>query len=316
MANEFLALLKREQQETLVAPCHELNPMVNYPRFPNGLIIAFALFSGPLLHFYLECAQNFVRAMAKEFPNAKFHCHAYGLTAIQQASLSLHVKPGNFTVTEYFFDTKTKGIHWLVCAARFRTAFETTSEDVVLICDIHDDCTLLLDEFFQLYELTLKLQKQCGLTHWPSNQSRCPYDVDLKDFVTKPADFKGHLHTDGGLQVWLPGNFRKHLNTLKYWEFCLEIVNQLRVISRGIDEILLDWFIVHEDEENVFKNAVFRPHKNILVDEEKMPQRLNPIVASQHLDSNTHSGNFVRIVERYKIQAGDMDLILCAESRT
>lgn len=315
IASEILALLKRAQVEPSVAPCSEHNPNVKYPRFPNGLVIAFALFSGPLLHYYLECAQNFVRAMAKVFPEAKFHCHAYGLTEMQQASLSIHVKPDHFTLTEYYFDTKMKGIRWLVCAARFRTAFETTTEDVVMICDIHDNCTLLLEEFFKLYELTLNMQKQCGLTHWPSDQSKCPYEVDLTGFVKTPANFKGHLHTDGGLQVWLPGNFRKHLNTLKYWEFCLETVNQLRIISRGIDEILLDWFIVHKDKENVFKNAVFRPHKNILVDEEKMPQRLNPKVASQYVDKNTHSGNFLRIEERYKIQAGDMDLILCAESR-
>jgi len=316
VVSEILALLKRAQLEPPVAPCPEQSPNVKYPTFPRGLVIAFALFSGPLLHYYLECAQNFVREMAKVFPDAKFHCHAYGLTEMQQASLSIHVKPDNFTLTEYYFDTKMKGIRWLVCAARFRTAFETTTEDVVLICDIHDNCTLLLEEFVKLYELTLKMQKQCGLTHWPSNQSKCPYDVDLTGFVKTPEDFKGHLHTDGGLQVWLPGNFRKHLNTLKYWEFCLETVSQLRIISRGIDEILLDWFIVHKDKGNVFKNAVFRPHKQILVDEEKMPQRLNQKVASQYAVTNTHCGNFFRNEERYQIQAGDMDLILCAESRT
>jgi len=317
VAMDIAAAFPNRPGQTTIDRYPEYTLPSNLPRFQTGLVIVFALFStgDDKLYYWLKCAKKFVRVMTKVFPEAKFHCHTYGLTIEQQTSVSLHARPGSVTVTDYIFETGTEGVSWLVAGARFRAAFDIKTDDTVLICDIHRNITFQLQQIAKLYALIVENKQQCGLTYWQSAEGKCPYGVNFGGLLKKPEGFSGHYHTNGGLQIWLPGSLRTHLNKQKYWEFCIEKANELRIVSKGIDEIFLDWFIANNDDDMIYKNAVFLPlQSNVASDQ--MSADNGSSSSSKSIATNIGKSSLCRIVERYTVKRGEKDFFLCTGYRT
>jgi len=302
-ATSLASILPSIPGKSAYGPCPQYTLPSKLPKFDNGLTIVFALFSAGdgKLSYWLNCSRNFIRVMTKVFPGAKFWIHTYGLNIAQQASVTLHAR-GPCMMKEYTFNSSKEGVCWLVSAARFRTAFGTKTDDTVLICNIHQDFTLLLKQIAELNSRIVKNNKQCGFTYRPAVEEKCPYGVKLDGRIVAPVDFNGHYHTNGDLSIWLPGSLRTYLRKLEFWQFCIDKASELRIVRKGIDEMFLDWFIAKNDYDKIYKEAAFFPSGST-----KKVDRGNwyrPIYVDP--------GANCRCKERYTVRTGDKNLSRCA----
>jgi len=302
-ATSLASILPSIPGKSAYGPCPQYTLPAKLPKFDNGLTIVFALFSAGdgKLSYWLNCSRNFIRVMTKVFPGAKFWIHTYGLSIDQQASVTLHAR-GPCMMKEYTFNTNKEGVCSLVSAARFRTAFGTKTDDTVLICNIHQDFTLLLKQIAELNSRIVKNNKQCGFTYRPAIEEKCPYGVKLDGRIVAPVDFNGHYHTNGGLSIWLPGSLRTYLRKLQFWQFCIDKACEQRIVRKGIDEMFLDWFIAKNDYDKIYKEAAFLPSGST--------KKVD--TGNWYRAIYVDPGANCRCKERYTVRTGDKDLSRCA----
>eukprot|EP00495_Collosphaeridae_sp_1-RS-2012_P001600 TRINITY_DN1521_c0_g2_i1.p1 TRINITY_DN1521_c0_g2~~TRINITY_DN1521_c0_g2_i1.p1 ORF type:complete len:188 (+),score=21.22 TRINITY_DN1521_c0_g2_i1:113-676(+) len=174
------------------------------------------------------------------------------------------------------------------------------TDDAVMICDIHKNISHQLQLIANLHSLIVEKKQQCGLTYWPSAEGKCPYEVNFGGLIQRSEGFSGHYHTNGGLQIWLAGSLRTHLNKQKYWEFCIEKASELRIISKGIDEIFFDWFIANSNDDKIFNNAVFLPRQSKLGNDQMSAGNGSSLSSRRY--HKYPKKLYCRVVERYTVK--------------
>ncbi len=180
---------------------------------------------------YHAAAVEFGAYMSSAFPNARFVAHVQSSIDVTDIVAACR---GRCVVHAYSFTSRKRGVAWLVGAMRFRTLWE--DDGPVVVMDIHDDFDIQIRELRKLWNTMTKRGADVGVTYWPSHERECANGTALPGRL--------HRHTDAGLLVWKDGgDARKATRRRCFVDFCSDAVQKLRVLPRGVDEMLLDEFM-------------------------------------------------------------------------
>eukprot|EP00510_Aplanochytrium_minuta_P008850 CAMPEP_0184046934 /NCGR_PEP_ID=MMETSP0956-20121227/1865_1 /TAXON_ID=627963 /ORGANISM="Aplanochytrium sp, Strain PBS07" /LENGTH=211 /DNA_ID=CAMNT_0026338639 /DNA_START=49 /DNA_END=684 /DNA_ORIENTATION=+ len=162
---------------------------------------------------------------------------------------------------------------------RYRTMWEHTGPETVVVCDIHDDINILAKQIEMMVNCMDRLKRDIGMTYWESDDEECLSSV--------PLPLRGHCHIDGGVCVWRKGDGRARTLARKkgcFMAYCASLLFESTIIPRGIDEMFVDAFLAACDIKE--KYGLFLPHKHRIREAAEIPDYRSELEKKDQLNEN------------------------------